>query len=98
MKKIILPLMMLAGLLTRADAQDTKIIPTYWVVETNVNQKNFSIVRMYDSQNKLVHEVRMEGIYFDVNKTKHRKKLDELLKGYYPVMSKKDRINKSQRR
>jgi len=69
--------------------QDVKVIPAYWVVETNVNQKNFSIVRLYDSQHNLIHEVKMEGIYLNVSKLKHRKMLDQLIKGYYPVISKK---------
>jgi hypothetical protein len=69
-----------------------KVIPAYWVVETNVNHKNFSIVRMYDAQHNLVHEVKMEGIYLNVNKARHRKMLDQLLKGYYPMMSRKDRL------
>lgn len=61
----------------------TKEKPAYWVVETNVNQKNFSIVRLYNNSDKLVHEVKMDGVYFDVTRAKHRKMLDQLLKGSY---------------
>ena len=64
-------------------AQSEKISPAYWVVETNVHRKNFSIVRLYDSSNRLVHEVRMDGYYFDVTRAKDRKKLNLLLKGTY---------------
>jgi len=85
MKEIILALALLAGSVVTAAAQDAKVIPAYWVVETNVKQKNFSIVRMYDDRHNLVHEVKMEGIYFNVHKARHRKMLDQLLKGYYPV-------------
>jgi hypothetical protein len=92
MKKTILLLAFVTSLLTAASAQDIKVIPAYWVVETNVNQKNFSIVRMYDAQHNLVHEVKMEGIYLNVSKAKHRKMLDQLLKGYYPMMSRKERL------
>jgi hypothetical protein len=92
MKKTILLLAFITSLLATASAQDVKVIPAYWVVETNVNQKNFSIVRMYDDQHNLIHEVRMEGIYLNVGKTKHRKMLDQLLKGYYPMMSRKERV------
>jgi hypothetical protein len=90
MKKTTLLLMMVAGLLIKAGAQDVKVVPAYWVVETNVQQRNFSIVRLYDSRNMLVHEVKMDGVYFDVSKANHRKKLNEMIKGYYPMMSKKD--------
>jgi hypothetical protein len=65
-------------------AQAKKISPAYWVVETNSNKKDFSIVRLYDSSNRLIHEVRMDGYYFDVTRTKDRRKLDLLLKGYFP--------------
>jgi len=86
MKKVILLLALVSGSLITASAQEVKVTPAYWVVETNVNQKNFSIVRMYDHQHILIHEVRMEGIYLNVTRARHRKKLDQLLKGYYPVV------------
>ena len=72
-----------------------KVAPAYWVVETNSKLKNYSIVRLYDSNNQLVHEVRMDGIYFDVTRTKHRKKLDLLLNGYFSpdvVYDKHDKV------
>lgn len=65
------------------NAQSPKVSPTYWVVETNIQQKTYSIVRLYDADNRLVHEVRMEGIYFDVTRSRHRKLLNELLKGQF---------------
>src|ERR1700761_661452 len=85
MKKAILILTLVAGSLATTVAQDVKVIPAYWVVETNIKQKNFSIVRMYDDRHNLIHEVKMEGIYLNVNRAKHRKMLNELVKGYYPV-------------
>ena len=96
MKKAILALTLLAGSLATAAAQDVKVIPAYWVVETNIKQKNFSIVRMYDDQHNLIHEVKMDGVYFNVSKVKHRKMLDQLLKGYYPVTAKKNEQSKKQ--
>ena len=76
-------------------AQSEKISPAYWVVETNVHRKNFSIVRLYDSGNRLVHEVRMDGYYFDVMRAKDRRKLNLLLNGTYPgvVLGKVPRSN-----
>jgi hypothetical protein len=64
-------------------AQTEKISPAYWVVETNLHQKNYSIIKLYDSSNHLIHEVRMDGYYFDVTRAKHRRKLDLLLQGYF---------------
>ena len=72
-------------LITLALQAQIKGSPTYWVVETNINQKNFSIVRLYDSSNNLVHEVKMEGVYFDATRSKHRKMLDQLLKGKFQL-------------
>lgn len=92
MKKTILLLAFVTSVMAMASAQDVKVIPAYWVVETNVNQKNFSIVRMYDSQHNLIHEVKLDGVYLNVSRTKHRKMLDQLLKGYYPMMSGKARV------
>jgi hypothetical protein len=82
MKRIIFSfalLLVAAGL----QAQIKKISPVYWVVETNSKQKNYSIIRLYDSANQLVHQVRMDGYYFDVTRARHRKKLDLLLSGYF---------------
>jgi hypothetical protein len=77
---VILSLLLLVSLGVHAQAKQS---PAYWVVETNINQKNFSIVRLYDKDNRLVHEVRMDGVYFDVARARHRKMLDQLLKGSY---------------
>jgi len=97
MKKSILTLAFITSLLAAVSAQELKVAPAYWVVETNVRQKNFSIVRLYDAQHNLVHEVRMDGVYFNISKMKHRKKLDQLLRGYYPMMSRKERAKVSVR-
>ena len=78
-------------------AQTKKISPAYWVVETNSNQKNYSIIRLYDSANQLVHEVRMDGYYFDVTRARHRKKLDLLLGGYFPRAAVASRRSKAEK-
>lgn len=77
---IILSSLLLIAIGLQAQHKET---PAYWVVETNNNQKNFSIVRLYDNSNKLVHEVRMDGVYFDITRVRHRKMLDQLLRGRY---------------
>lgn len=81
MKRIVIPAFLL--LITFGLQAQVKETPAYWVVETNINQKNFSIIRLYDDSDKLVHEVKMDGVYFDVTHAKHRKMLNQLLKGRY---------------
>ena len=81
-RAVILSLLLLITQLLQAQSKES---PSYWVVETNANQKNFSIVRLYDKSNKLVHEVKMDGVYFDVTRSKHRKMLDQLLKGKFQL-------------
>jgi hypothetical protein len=93
---VILSLLLLASAGVQAQRKQS---PAYWVVETNINQKNFSIVRLYDNENKLVHEVRMDGVYFDVERPRHRKMLDQLLKGRYQrAENTAARISKESRR
>ena len=96
MKRIILSTLLL--LITFGlQAQTKKTTPAYWVVETNIEQKNYSIIRLYDSSNQLIHEVRMDGYCFDVTKSKHRKKLNLLLDGYFSrsdVYSRRNRTDK----
>lgn len=81
MKRIIL-LSFLLVIVTGVHAQ-VKTTAAYWVVETNIHERNFSIVRLYDTANKLVHEVKMDGVYFDVARPRHRKMLNQLLRGSF---------------
>lgn len=55
---------------------------TYWVVETNINQKNFTLVKFYDGVNTLLDEIKLNGVYLDISRRKHKKKLDDLLYQY----------------
>ena len=52
----------------------------YWVVETNLRDRSFSIVRIYNTKNTKVYEVRLQGEYIDISNPKHRKKLDLILR------------------
>jgi hypothetical protein len=93
MKRIIL-LSFLLIVTCGLHAQTEKISPAYWVVETNSNKKDFSIVRLYDSNDRLIQEVKMEGYYFDVTRARDRRKLDLLMRGYFPrtVVSSKRKV------
>ena len=54
----------------------------YWVVETNLRHRSYTIVHFYNDRNEKVHEVRMQGVYLDIRNAKHRKKLDLLMKEF----------------
>jgi hypothetical protein len=80
-----------------ASAQHSTSDTLYWVVETNTNNPSYSVVRFYDQRNFLVHEVRLDGAYINVRIPKHRKKLDQLLKGYMDRTIATSKKNKSKR-
>ena len=65
-----------------AKAQTNSFDSLYWVVETNIHHRSYTIVKFYNYHNLMVHEVRLEGIYLDICKPRQRRKLDELMKEY----------------
>ena len=82
MKAILMSLTLLLSVFNGAQAQPLNSAPAYWVVETNVFFRDCTIVKFYDQQNQLVHEVKIMGVYIDISKPKQKRKLDELLKNY----------------
>ena len=54
----------------------------YWVVETNVRQKNFAIVRFYDQHHNLLFEERQIGVFYNPTKRSHKRKLNKMLGNY----------------
>jgi hypothetical protein len=77
---IIFGMLLFQGLFSEAQEKNHK--PTYWVVESNFYSRDKSIVRLYDAQDQLVHEVKFEDKYIDVNKRKHKRMLNDILKKY----------------
>lgn len=69
----------------------------YWVVETNAQIKNYSVVRFYNADNQLVHEVAMDHVRIDITKPKHQRKLNQLLKNYQDRVASTSKRNKSKR-
>lgn len=53
----------------------------YWVVESNKNSPDHSLVKIYDQRNELVHEVRLET-RLDITNRKTRKALSQMVKRY----------------
>ncbi|HZI52202.1 MAG TPA: hypothetical protein VFD56_00755, partial [Chitinophagaceae bacterium] len=54
---------------------------SYWVIETNRDQKDFTIIKFYDQQ-VLIYEKKQVGIYFDLSKKRHVRRLDLMLQNY----------------
>jgi hypothetical protein len=48
----------------------------YWVVETNLKQRNYTIVRFYNSQHTLIYEEKLTNLYLNIRRTKHVKRLN----------------------
>ena len=73
----------------------------YWVIETNSHQKDFTIVKFYNDQHVLIYEQKQVGVYFDLSKKKHVRKLNFMLQNYLTSgspMSKKETRRKAGRR
>ena len=52
----------------------------YWVIETNRHQKDFTIIKFYNDQHVLIYERRQVGVYFDLSKKRHIRRLDLMSK------------------
>lgn len=52
----------------------------YWVVETNIHQTDFTILRIYDAQNSLLHEETWKGKAMNIMARKDRKRIDRRAK------------------
>lgn len=97
MKRIMITLAVLLLASVGAHAQQTKSSQLYWVVETNIHYRNYSIVRFYDQHNVQVHEVKIDGVYINIRKPKQKRKLYQLLKEYNERMIASSKKNKSKR-
>ncbi|HEY3403558.1 MAG TPA: hypothetical protein VGK59_09240 [Ohtaekwangia sp.] len=71
--------------------------PAFWVVETNVKNRSYSIIRFYNGMNEQIHEVKLEGVYVDIRKPRYRRKLDKMLKDYNPESHPLAKRNKSRK-
>jgi hypothetical protein len=63
-------------------SQETTSTQLYWVVVTNIHYRDHTIVRFYNQENQLVHEVKIVGVYIDVRVPKQKRILDQLAKEY----------------
>ncbi len=73
----------------------------YWVIETNRDQKDFTIIKFYNDQHVLIYEKKQVGVYFDLSKKRHIRRLDLMLQNYLSSgspISKKEARRKGGRR
>jgi hypothetical protein len=54
----------------------------YWVIETNVHHRNFTIVKFYNAHHQLLYEEKYIGVYFNLSKKNHKRRLDLMLENY----------------
>ncbi|HWA35606.1 MAG TPA: hypothetical protein VG737_15800 [Cyclobacteriaceae bacterium] len=54
----------------------------YWVVEGNVNTRDYTLIRFYDSANNLIHEETIQGKFLDINRKKNVKLLNKKLRDF----------------
>jgi hypothetical protein len=81
MKNLILKSALLLALLSTilSDSSLAQALPSaknYWVVETNLKERNFSIVRFYNAANELIYEEKLNGVYLNISRRKHVKRLN----------------------
>jgi hypothetical protein len=67
-----------------AQARETQNL--YWVVESNVNHPQTSVIRFY-TENEMVHELTIRGKKVDIRKSRHQRMLNKLLKKYLDTTS-----------
>lgn len=53
----------------------------YWVVETNKHQRDFSVVKFYDPEHNLVHEIKLDK-RISIERKRDRQKLDQVINRY----------------
>jgi hypothetical protein len=78
-------------------AQPESHVAVYWVVETNVYQKDFTILKFYNGQDQVIHEVTLDRSFLDISKERHKRKVEALFKKYSSGLSssKKNKQRKS---
>ena len=93
MKTIVTSLLSVLFLSGEIHAQDSKATHLYWVVETNIHYRDYTIVRFYNSEDVKVHEVKLMGVFIDIRNVKHRRKLDQLKEHFERAKAFSKRIN-----
>ena len=59
-------LLLLGSLAGHAQGPTSTALPGYWNLEINRTTRDYTIVRFYDGQDRLVHEERLAGLCLDL--------------------------------
>jgi len=80
-KQLILTVMLLSivALSGFADTPKKKEIKKFWVLETNIYNKSYSIINVYDSNSTLIKSIKLDGEYLSNLKKKDRKRIEKLI-------------------
>ena len=80
-KQLILTVMLLSvvALSGFADTPKIKEVKKFWVLETNIFDKSYSIINVYDSNSTLIKSIKLEGEYLNNLKKKDRKRIEKLV-------------------
>ncbi|MCE2734619.1 MAG: hypothetical protein O9302_04540 [Cyclobacteriaceae bacterium] len=82
MKKQLILIVMLLGVLTLsgfAEKPKKKAVKSFWVLETNIYSKTYSIINVYDANATLIRTIKLEGEYLNTLKRKDRKRINKLI-------------------
>ena len=51
----------------------------YWIIETNVKTKDYTIVRFYSGSHELFYEEKLNGVHLDIRRKKVQRQLNAAL-------------------
>src|ERR1043165_5677604 len=63
-------------------AAQTKPTNNYWVVDGNVNTRDYTQIRFYDSTDNLIYEETIRGKFLDITRKKNVKLLNRKLRDF----------------
>lgn len=80
-KQLILTVMLLSvvALSGFADTPKIKEVKKFWVLETNIFDKSYSIINVYDSNSTLIKSIKLDGEYLNNLNKKDRKRIEKLI-------------------
>ena len=67
---------------TAASAQEAApLVPKggFWIIESNMKTKDYTIVRFYTNADVLTYEEKLEGVYLNIRRKKTTKMLNQML-------------------
>ena len=65
-----------------ASAQEKDFNNAYWVMERNISNRDVSLIKFYDADHHLIHEVKIEGRVINLGRRGDKRKIDMILRRY----------------